>query len=576
MRLQRFFGMVPPVVALALAGCGAGESTASAPGGGTGGSVGSPGRGTGGFTSGGFGSGGASGTGGAGTGGSRDTLPPEREVESSFEVPVATGRFVWIANPVSGRVAFVDASTMKVRTAEAGNGPTYLASIPGSADTVVVLNVLSHDATVMRADAATGTLSAVQVPGITPLANAWAVAPDGKHAVAWTDARRALMAAPRTGSLEGFQDVSIIDLGVSPPTASTVAVGYRPVSVTFAADGRRAFAVTQDGVSVIGLPGPSGKVEVVRDVPLTDDPTESADTRDVSVTADGRAVVRREGSADVRIVDLTSGLTQVVTLSGPVTDLDLTFDGTRAVAVVRRTSQVAILPLATAGADPNTVLSTTLGDELIGSVTLTPDGKQALLYSNATDSERVIALDLATAARKVLRVHAPVLSLFPSADGAFSVVLHRKPMPSTGSGGVGGAGGSTGVSGTGGAAAPVLAAAFSVVPLDGTRAGRIQETTAVPQAVALAPDSSQALITVRDETMRIYGVYVVGLPSLQVTPLTLGSPPIATGVVAAAGRGYVAQRHPEGRITFIPFPAGAPQTLTGFDLGARVVDGVTP
>jgi hypothetical protein len=171
-----------------------------------------------------------------------------------------------------------------------------------------------------------------------------------------------------------------------------------------------------------------------------------------------------------------------------------------------------------------------------------------------------------------------VLSLFPSADGAFSVVLHRKPMPSTGAGGMGGAGGSstTGVSGTGGAPAPVLAAAFSVVPLDGTRAGRIQETTAVPQAVALAPDSSQALITVRDETMGIYGVYVVGLPSLQVTPLGLGSPPIATGVVAAAGRGYVAQRHPEGRITFIPFPSGAPQTLTGFDLGARVVDGVTP
>ena len=34
-----------------------------------------------------------------------------------------------------------------------------------------------------------------------------------------------------------------------------------------------------------------------------------------------------------------------VTLSGPVTDLDVTSDGARAVAVVRDTSEVAILPL---------------------------------------------------------------------------------------------------------------------------------------------------------------------------------------------------------------------------------------
>src|SRR5262245_30173447 len=30
--------------------------------------------------------------------------PPEKEVESSFGAPVATGNYVWIANPTSGRV----------------------------------------------------------------------------------------------------------------------------------------------------------------------------------------------------------------------------------------------------------------------------------------------------------------------------------------------------------------------------------------------------------------------------------------------------------------------------------------
>jgi len=61
-----------------------------------------------------------------------------------------------------------------------------------------------------------------------------------------------------------------------------------------------------------------------------------------------------------------------------------------------------------------------------------------------------------------------------------------------------------------------------------------------------------------------------------VTPLVLASPPIATGVAKAANRGYVAQSHDAGRITFIPFEGGQPQTITGFDLGARVVDGATP
>ncbi|MDF2695564.1 MAG: hypothetical protein K0S65_3947, partial [Labilithrix sp.] len=78
--------------------------------------------------------------------------PPEKEIESDYEAPVATGNVVWIANPKSGRVALVDAATLQVRTVEAGNGPTYLASVPGQqVDTTLVLNVLSEDATLLRA-----------------------------------------------------------------------------------------------------------------------------------------------------------------------------------------------------------------------------------------------------------------------------------------------------------------------------------------------------------------------------------------------------------------------------------------
>ncbi|MGZ3478441.1 MAG: hypothetical protein ACXVCJ_28335 [Polyangiales bacterium] len=66
------------------------------------------------------------------------------------------------------------------------------------------------------------------------------------------------------------------------------------------------------------------------------------------------------------------------------------------------------------------------------------------------------------------------------------------------------------------------------------------------------------------------------MPSLAVDRYALASPPIAVGVVAGAGRAFVAQEHPEGRITFVDLGSGTARTLTGFELSARVVDGSTP
>jgi len=45
---------------------------------------------------------------------------PEQEEENTFRVPVVTGRLIWAANPVSGRVALVDALTHEVQTLPAG------------------------------------------------------------------------------------------------------------------------------------------------------------------------------------------------------------------------------------------------------------------------------------------------------------------------------------------------------------------------------------------------------------------------------------------------------------------------
>ena len=570
-------------VLLVLPACAASGSSDSPGGGnptGTGGSGVGPGAG-------GFNGGGTAGTTAARPASGGAPLPPETELESSYEVPVATGHFIWVANPQSGRVAYVDASTLEVHTVEAGNAPTYMAAIPGSDDAVIVLNVLSDDATVLRAGA--GGLETPQtIRGVAHGANALTVSGDGGWAIAWTDARRIKNADP----FEGYQDLTIIELDKQAP-GEDHRLGRVPARLRrFAADASKAFAVTEDGITVIDLGGAAGP-RVSKNVIITDDATEDVDTRDVSLTPNGSlAVIRREGNPAIGIVDLATSVRSMITLSGPVTDLDLTGDGKRAVAVVRDTAEVAILPLDAGAPSSAAVTHVTVTGEIVGSVALAPGGTTALLYSNAIPLERITVLTLGPMpTTRVIKLHAPVLSVFLSADAQNAVVLHADtspdPSPNTTTGSDGGttsADGGTGSADAGpssdaGAAQPTgprAGRAFSLVPLGADLPARIQTTDAPPESVVLSPDGERALIPIQDDVKHVYAVYMGLFPTLEVQRVGLASPPIAAGVVAGAGRGYVAQKHPEGRITFVTLDSGEARTLTGFELGSRVVDWTQP
>ncbi len=295
------------------------------------------------------------------------SLPPEMKTESNYQSPVATGQVVWIANPTSGLVAYIDATTFDVETVEAGDGPTYLAAVPDPTDDVaIVLNVLSQDATLLRDHM--GTLSAKTFPS-TADANSWAVSTSGRWAIAWTNSTLIASADPT----QGYQDMAVLDLsGARAPI--TLSVGYRPSQVAFSADESRAFAVTEDGISVVDLLGGS-QPSVVSNFPLSAPAAQStvdatspdaapldgspeasvtvspaddagvapntAASPDVSFTPDGSyALVRSDGVAAITIVSLAQGTTTAVSLPSPPTDLDMSPDGTFALAVLRDNSAV--------------------------------------------------------------------------------------------------------------------------------------------------------------------------------------------------------------------------------------------
>jgi hypothetical protein len=477
-------------------------------------------------------------------------VPAEREVESYYQAPVATGKYVWVANPKSGRVAYINAETLDVRTVEAGNGPTYLAVVPAqTADTTIVLNVLSDDATLLRADGANVTARTFKTAHAM---NSWAMSPDGRWAIAWTDARKTTALADKT---QGFQDLTVIDL-TAQVAPQVLAVGYRPVTVGFDGQSRRGYAVTQDGIAVVDLFAAAGAPRVAKNVALSDDPLDDPGTRDVSVTPDGAyALVRRDNRSDVTVVALESGTRTTVTLPGPVTDLDLSPKGDRAVAVIRQTATIALLPVPGIATSPAAFTTATVTGETIGSVSLAATGDTGVLYTNAVPSERITVLGLAsgTPAFRTIRLYSPVLGVFLTPDAAHAVVLHDAPAPPS-----------------------TKAGAFSLVPIATTLPAKIVGTDAPPNAVALSPTSDRAVITERDDKKKIFGVYLAKLPELAVVRYPLASPPIAAGVVGGARRAYVAQQHPDGRITFLDLDSGLARTLTGFELAARIVDGSKP
>ena len=478
------------------------------------------------------------------TGGQVDAgLPPEKEVESSYGAPVATGKYVWVANPSSGRVAYIDAVTLEIKLVDAGNGPTYVAPVPDATDDVaLVLNVLSSDATLLRASSS--GLTAVSIP-VPSSGNGWSVSANGRWAVAWTNSRAVKSPDP----VEGYQDITVLDLTLGAEKSTELTVGYRPFSITFDAKSGRAFAVTEDGVSVVALDAPQGPA-VIKNIAFSDPPP--ALVPEVSITPDGAYALLRSDQPSIGVLSLADGVRVDVALPGVPTDLDLSADGTSAVAVIRDTSQVALLPVPGIFNAPNSLALVTI-NATIGSTALAGASSRAFFYTNAVSSPLLAVLDTLAAPPdpRVIKLRAPILAVFPTPDGSHALVLHDALIE----------------------AGSQYPAAFSVAPIALDLPPKIVGLDAPVISIAVAPDGAHGLIATGNLATGIYQLVVASMPSLSVQELQLASLPIAAGIVAGANRGFVAQKHPDGRITFVNLKTGEARTLTGFELGTQVVDG---
>jgi len=528
MRTRALLGRVACAggLGLSLAACGAG-SAAPVPGASDGSGTDGGLTGTGGASAGNVGTGGTPILIDGGSGGT-PPLPPETEEPSAFRPPVVSGHFLWSANPDSGRVALIDAVSLSTRVISAGLHPTYLAAIPSEPDlpTAIVLNTGNATATLLRAtDVAVETTEVPTHPG----ANAWAVAPSGDFAAAFS------LGTATLDPTQGLQDVTLIDLREQELERRQLTAGYRPEQVLFDELEESLIVVSEQGISTFELHGDGQHF-----VPL------SGTLLDVSVTKDGHhAVVHAESSDTIEVVALDPALPSVtMTLPAPITDLDLAPTG-RAVAVLRDLGAIVVFDVDHVLADPEDYEMQVIEGEKVGSVELTQDGKRAVLFTTAEDVDRltIVRTSLDEPARTV-DTETPIASVRTSPDGLHAIALGK---PSVGT--------STG--------------AFTVVALADERFPRIVGTKA-PVLDASLDDSAGVVTT--SSAGGVHEAYVISMPSLNVEALRLASPPVSSGVLAAEGLGFVSQSHASGRVSFFDLLATEIRTLTGFELSAEVVD----
>lgn len=197
-------------------------------------------------------------------------------------------------------------------------------------------------------------------------------------------------------------------------------------------------------------------------------------------------------------------------------------------------------------------------DELFGSVELGAAGETALLYSNGVPSTHMTLLKLAVDgafAHRTLDLKLPVFSAVAAPDGAHAIALLKAQAGSA------------------------MPGAFAVVPVTRDLPAKIQGTRAltvpnnldtdVPAMVAVSDE--RALVTVTDGAAT-HLAYLARMPELTVDAFELASRPLpqASGIVPEANQAFIAQQHPEGRITFIDLDSNEVHTLTGFELSSQV------
>ncbi len=511
-----------------------------------------------------------------------DAGPPEDE-HMVFGQPTASLHYVFVVNTTLGTVARIDPGTLagiEVHSIEVGARPTSLTVMPGT-DNAVVLCEGSRSLSIIESSAQADTVTSV------PLGQPYSsleLSPDGGFALAFFD-----QSAEWTDPDNAASKIAIVDLGAALAGREAVyeyAVGYRVTDVCFdgGPDSTRALVVSRSEIAVADL----GALEATWILPRVwiDNPqAEDVGAREVLCSPDARTVlVRTMLAPELTVVDIEAGLSARLPLHGIPTDLDLSPDGSKALAVMRTESIVTRIDLASdlapvveidgrryvdpdgdgvPSADEYTHIQALDSEGLplvVGQAELFTGGRggtAALLYTNVARREEVSRLDLDNMQIEDLgrMINKLVDSIVVAPGGRSALVLHRAEPNSSDPDPL-----EREIDGLYG---------YTLIDLQ-TRATFQQVTEAPLGPLAISSSGNHALITVFDDKLLVNELHAIDLRrlTLQMESVPLQAMPRNAGTLPGSEIGYVDQEHPYGKITFVDLDSMLKRAVTGYELNA--------
>jgi DNA-binding beta-propeller fold protein YncE len=476
--------------------------------------------------------------------------PPEEEETFLLAPPAASLNYVYVANTSLNTIARIDSLSLEIVTIDVCLSPTRVAAL-ADRDRAVVLCAADHQLARIDSEPAEDV---VAYASVAEHANRVTLSPDGDFALVWYDER---LAEPQEtpGNPHDLTLVALAQTGDA-PVSYRLSVGFAIQSIQFDADSRAAFVTTQDGLSVVPLR------EIHQDqflpvLSLGDDPLIDVADREVVVTDDGAlAFVRSSQLAGLRVLDLETETLSEIALPAVPTDLDLFPGGDLAIAVLRETSQVAVLPLPGAIDDPGLVTLYDIPDETIGQAQVSGEVTEVLLFSSALPSQHLTVLDVESGDYRTYPLRKEVAGVVMAPTGDRAVIVHRA---------------APGEPVAGEPTADFIAKSQGYTVFDvQTRFVRLVLSDTEPDQVVFSEDGGQAFVRLEDAERDVRAVQWIHFDSLRIDTLEMSRPPLAMGIVPGTGRVWVSQEAPTGRITFIDTATGEQEHVTAYQLNRRV------
>lgn len=333
----------------------------------------------------------------------------------------ASGK-LWVLDEASGRVIRLDPLQGATGAAHVGLHPRGLLATAGG-EWVLTLSPDAAGSSLWAVPAApTAALTSEEVK-VRPHHNAFAVSGSSANRYAVTFVDLAELADVEVDGTASFNEITVVDLNGTAPTATSVVVGFNPRQVVFTPDGTKAVVLSQSFASIVPLADPASTVRV----PLGSNTATNPVTPETALaTADGQhALVARSGSPDVFLLTLSPPSVNIVDFGIVPTRFVSSADGGTVVGLAQHTRYLAQLDLAS-GVVSGVVAGGPVSDAAVPS---DPTDRRMLLWDAASGLESLFALDLDAAQTKTVALVNPPTQVAIGPGGTAIVLHHRQPTP---------------------------------------------------------------------------------------------------------------------------------------------------